>query len=179
LPDWVVGGEGRLVLITLHRREHFGEAMRGVCRAIGELARRFPGDRFVFPVHPNPEVRRVVGAELGGGPRNLRLVEPIGYRAMVGALEASALVLTDSGGVQEEAPTFGVPVLVLRTVTERPEAVEAGCSRLVGVDPARIVEEGVRVLEAGERFTGRNPYGDGRAAWRIAESLGGARGSAG
>lgn len=175
LPEWIDEERGRLVLVTVHRREHFGGALRSVFGAIAELARRYATDRFVVPLHPNPEVRAAAEAAMGGRMPNVRLVEPIGYREMVAALEASALVLTDSGGVQEEAPTFGVPVLVLRSATERPEAVEAGCSRVVGVEPTRIVAAASRVLETGERFAGTNPYGDGRAAGRIVEALRGAR----
>jgi UDP-N-acetylglucosamine 2-epimerase (non-hydrolysing) len=165
-------GEEDLVLITAHRRESFGEPLRRVVTAIGRLAGRFPRTRFVHVVHPNPNVRNVVyeNAKLA----NVTLVEPLDYLALVRLMRRSRLILTDSGGIQEEAPTFGKPVLVLREKTERPEGVEAGLARLVGTDEERIVGEAGALLEDGaarRRMSGANPYGDGHAADRIAAIL--------
>ncbi len=164
-----------LVLITAHRRESFGAPLASIVAAVGRLARRFPGFRFVHVVHPNPNVRAAMSGYRGL--TNVELVEPLDYRALVSLMRRSRLILTDSGGIQEEAPTFGRPVLVLRRKTERPEGIEAGLARLVGTDEDRIVEEGERVLEGksdlarGDRFL--NPYGDGRASERIAAALDG------
>jgi UDP-N-acetylglucosamine 2-epimerase (non-hydrolysing) len=167
----------RTVLITAHRRESFGGPFESVCQAIADLAGRFPGVEFIYPVHPNPNVRGPVEAVLGNrsDPRlaagNVRLVAPLGYGEFVRAMDACTLILTDSGGVQEEAPSLGKPVLVLREVTERPEAVEAGTVRVVGTDRGKIVAEATRLLTdpAAYAAMGRahNPYGDGRAAGRI------------
>jgi UDP-N-acetylglucosamine 2-epimerase (non-hydrolysing) len=164
--------EEDLVLITAHRRESFGEPLRRVVRAIGRLAGRFPATRFVHVVHPNPNVRNVVyeNAKLP----NVTLVEPLDYVALVRLMRRARLILTDSGGIQEEAPTFGKPVLVLREKTERPEGVEAGLARLVGTDEERIVGEAGALLTDGaarRRMSGANPYGDGRASERIAAIL--------
>ena len=177
---WIAGTEpaaadSKMVLITSHRRESFGEPMRRAFRGIARLARRFPDHSFVFPVHPNPNVAAAAGV-LQGIP-NVRLVEPADYRQFVSWLRSARLVITDSGGVQEEAPTFGTPVLVLRDMTERPEGVERGVARLVGTDERRIFEEAERLLtdenaHAAMASAG-NPYGDGRAAGRIAALLAG------
>lgn len=175
-----VGGRGsgrRLVLITGHRRESFGGGFEQICRAIAELARRYRTVDFVYPVHLNPRVREPVGRLLGGagGGRsrlpNVHLLEPLSYLPFVGLMARSDLVLTDSGGIQEEAPSLGKPVLVMRETTERPEGVKAGTVRLVGTDRRRIVEEVSRLLDdeqAYRRMSGaRNPYGNGRAAQKI------------
>jgi UDP-N-acetylglucosamine 2-epimerase len=171
----VVKEDGNLVLITAHRRESFGEPLRRVFSAVGRLADRFPELRFVFPVHPNPSVREAVSA-LAGRP-NVDLVPPVGYEQLVAWLRACRLVLTDSGGIQEEAPAFGKPTLVLRETTERPEGVEAGVALLVGTDEERIVAEATRLLGDAEAYAAvacrANPYGDGRAAERIAAVLAG------
>jgi UDP-N-acetylglucosamine 2-epimerase (non-hydrolysing) len=164
--------EEDLVLITAHRRESFGEPLARVVSAIGRLARRFPATRFVHVTHPNPNVRSVV--QRNAALPNVSLVEPLDYLALVGLMRRARLILTDSGGIQEEAPTFGKPVLVLREKTERPEGVEAGLARLVGTDEERIVEEAGRLLSDGaarKRMRGVNPYGDGRASERIAAIL--------
>jgi UDP-N-acetylglucosamine 2-epimerase (non-hydrolysing) len=160
----------RLVLITAHRRESFGEPLRRAFAAIREAADQYPDALFLYPVHPNPSVRDAAAAVLSGHAR-IRLIDPLSYTDLVAALRRSALVLTDSGGIQEEAPSFGVPVLVLREVTERPEGVRAGAARLVGTDPVAIREGIDAVLGAGpgERPPLRNPYGDGRAGERIAD----------
>lgn len=167
-------GEGRLILLTMHRRESFGEPIRRALRAVRELADEVGDVEVLYPVHPNPEVTGPAGEILAGHPR-IHLTDPLGYFDLLGALEAAELVLTDSGGIQEEAPSFGVPVLVLRDVTERPEGLRAGVARLVGTDPERIRGEALRILgdpqvRASMEATG-NPYGDGRAAERIVDVL--------
>jgi len=165
----------RLVLVTSHRRESFGEPMRRAFRAIARLARRFPDHEFVFPVHPNPSVAAALDP-LREVP-NVRLVPPADYRQLVAWLRAARIVLTDSGGIQEEAPTFGKPVLVLRDTTERPEGLERGVARLVGTDEERIFAEAERLLTDASAYAAMagagNPYGDGRAADRIAGLLAG------
>ena len=164
--------EEDLVLITAHRRESFGEPLKRVVRAIARLADRFPATRFVHVVHPNPNVRSVVFENQRLS--NVTLIEPLDYLALVRLMRRSRLILTDSGGIQEEAPTFGKPVLVLREKTERPEGVEAGLARLVGTDEERIVGEAGALLSDGaarRRMSGKNPYGDGHAADRIAAIL--------
>lgn len=162
----------RLVLVTVHRRESFGVTLRGIFSAIRDLADRFEDADFVFPVHPNPNVR-VPAHEILGDHARIHLLEPLGYIDLVRVLERAALVLTDSGGIQEEAPTFGVPVLVLRDVTERPEGVEAGVVQLVGTSPDAIVAAAARCLgdveERDRDGLAMNPYGDGRAAERIVD----------
>jgi UDP-N-acetylglucosamine 2-epimerase len=168
-------GSGRSsVLITVHRRESFGEPIRAVFRAIGRLADRYPRVSFVYPVHPNPNVRQPAH-ELLGGRENVSLVDPVDYTDLVALMKRSTLVLTDSGGIQEEAPSFGVPVLVLRDVTERPEGVTAGVARLVGTDEERVFGEADRLLsdpEARAGFTqAANPYGDGHAGERIVDII--------
>jgi UDP-N-acetylglucosamine 2-epimerase (non-hydrolysing) len=164
----------RLVLVTAHRRENFGAPLQDVCRAIRHLAERRPDVHFLYPVHPNPNVRDVVEATLGGHPR-IRLVEPLDYPAFVAAMKQAHFILTDSGGVQEEAPALAKPVLVLRAETERPEAVAAGVVKLVGTDYQRIVSESIRLLDDSAYYAsmayGASPYGDGHAAERIAAVL--------
>jgi UDP-N-acetylglucosamine 2-epimerase len=166
----------RLVLITAHRRESFGGPFQEICLAIGDLARSFAaeGVQFVYPVHLNPNVRKPVADILAGVP-NVHLLAPLDYLALVHLLRRSELILTDSGGIQEEAPGLGVPVLVLRETTERPEGIEAGVARLVGTRRPRIVAEAERLLRdpaARAAMTARgNPYGDGRAATRIVSIL--------
>ncbi|MEZ6037804.1 MAG: UDP-N-acetylglucosamine 2-epimerase (non-hydrolyzing) [Planctomycetota bacterium] len=160
----------RRLLVTVHRRESFGAPLASICAAVRQLADR--GDvEVLLPVHPNPEVQRVVTAALGAHPA-IRLEPPLGYQQMVDALAACHLVLTDSGGLQEEAPALGKPVLVLRDTTERPEGVAAGVARLVGTDPASIVAAATRLLDDPDAHAAMarvaNPYGDGRAAPRIA-----------
>ncbi|HET6387692.1 MAG TPA: UDP-N-acetylglucosamine 2-epimerase (non-hydrolyzing) [Armatimonadota bacterium] len=159
-----------VLLVTLHRRENWGEPMRRVCQAIGTLLDRFENLRVIFPMHLNPRVREVVEPELGSRPRVL-LIEPQEYAPMAHLMKLCTLVLTDSGGIQEEAPSLGKPVLVARETTERPEGVEAGAARLVGADPNLIVEAASEILTdpiVYDRMSHtRNPYGDGRAAERI------------
>lgn len=164
----------RVVLITGHRRESFGAGFESICQAIAHLAASFPDVHFVYPVHLNPNVREPVHRLLGGGQAaNIHLIEPLGYLPFVGMMSRATLILTDSGGVQEEAPSLGKPVLVMRDTTERPEAVEMGTVKLVGADYDRIVEESRRLLTdpaAHEVMANAvNPYGDGKACQRIVE----------
>ncbi len=158
----------RLVLLTAHRRESFGEPLREALGAVRELADRHPELHVVYPVHPNPNVTGPAREILSGHPR-IHLTRPVGYLDLVRALREADLVLTDSGGIQEEAPTFGTPVLVLRDVTERPEGVEAGVAELVGTDRARILERAEAALARPPSDAPPNPYGDGRAGERIAD----------
>jgi len=166
----------RLVLITAHRRESFGQPFRELCRAIRQLAERFAdaGVHFVYPVHLNPNVRRPVQEILTGLP-NVSLVEPLNYLSLVHLMKRATLILINSGGIQEEAPSFSVPVLILRDTTERQEGVEAGVTKLVGTDRKRIIAETERLLLDGQAYaamsTGVNPYGDGKAAARIVSVL--------
>jgi len=164
----------RYVLITGHRRENFGEGFENICAALRELATDFPDVHFVYPVHLNPNVQKPV-KKLLNGLNNVHLIEPLGYEPFVYLMQNSYLVLTDSGGVQEEAPGLGKPVLVMRDTTERPEAVEAGTVKLVGTDSARIVDEVSKLLSNEESFArmslAHNPYGDGKACERICSSL--------
>lgn len=164
----------RLVLITAHRRENFGPGFESICRAIALLSTMFKEVSFVFPVHLNPNVREPVYRLLGALP-NVLLIDPLGYLEFVALMDRAVLVLTDSGGVQEEAPSLGKPVLVMRDTTERPEAVEAGIVQLVGANAASIVEGVSHLLTDAEAFASMsrasNPYGDGFAAQRIARTL--------
>ena len=167
-------GRRRLVLVTAHRRESLGEGLENICAAIRTLLERHADLQIVFPVHLNPEVRRVVFSRLGHLPGAV-LVEPVSYETLVHLLKACDFVLTDSGGIQEEAPTFGKPVLVLREVTERPEGVAAGVAKVVGTSTARIVAECTELLgnPAAYRRMARalDLYGDGRSAARILDIL--------
>ena len=169
----LLSGDGSLVLLTAHRRESFGEPLRRVFRAVRAIADRRPDVRVIYPVHPNPRVVLPAREHLADHPR-VHLTNPLKYPDLLRALGRASLVLTDSGGIQEEAPTFGTPVLVLREVTERPEGVAAGVARLVGTDGDRIVREALAALaEAGgegvRESRRANPYGDGDAAARIAD----------
>jgi UDP-N-acetylglucosamine 2-epimerase (non-hydrolysing) len=165
----------RMVVVTAHRRDSFGEPTRQICRAIARLHDLFPDVEFLWPVHPNPSLKPVVEQALAGRPR-VRLCRPLTYGPFVAAMKRATLILTDSGGVQEEAPALGKPVLVLRPESERPEAIAAGVARLVGHDPDRIVAEASRLLTQPEAYRsmarGVSPYGDGRAAARIVAALG-------
>ncbi len=163
----------RIILVTGHRRESFGKPFEEICRAIRTIAAR-TDVRILYPVHLNPNVRQPVNSILGDVPR-VSLFDPVDYPAMVSLLKRCYLVLTDSGGIQEEAPTLGKPVLVMRKTTERPEGVQAGTSRLVGPSHDTIVAEVNRLLDDGseyERMTAaRNPYGDGHSSERILQAL--------
>ena len=164
----------RIVVVTTHRRESFGPPLERICRAVGRLVMRFPDVHVVLPAHPNPSVRITLESHLPQS-GSISVVEPLGYRAMVELLRRSVLVLTDSGGLQEEAPALGKPVLVLRDVTERQEGVEAGACRLVGTDEERIVGEASELLSSSRAYSQMsravNPYGDGGAAGRIVDAL--------
>jgi UDP-N-acetylglucosamine 2-epimerase (non-hydrolysing) len=174
-----LGGNGspgnRLVLITAHRRENFGRPLEDICTAIRQLAEHYQSQvQFVYPVHLNPNVQAPVYRLLGEVP-NITLMPPLDYLPLVHLIKRSALVLTDSGGLQEEAPGLGVPVLVLRQVTERPEGVEAGTVRLVGTDVERIVSQSRLLLDDpvahAKMARAVNPYGDGQAASRIVKAI--------
>ncbi|NQW01931.1 MAG: UDP-N-acetylglucosamine 2-epimerase (non-hydrolyzing) [Rhodospirillales bacterium] len=163
----------RLILVTGHRRENFGSGFEGICQALAQLAMR-DDIELLYPVHLNPNVREPVNRLLGALPA-VHLVEPLDYLPFVYAMDRAHLVITDSGGIQEEAPSLGKPVLVMRDVTERPEAVIAGTVRLVGTDAGRIVSEANLLLDDRGHYDtmsrAHNPYGDGRAAARILEEL--------
>lgn len=164
----------RWILITGHRRESFGQGFEDICAAIAELAARHSDLGLLYPVHLNPNVQEPVRRLLGGNER-IALVPPVNYEDFIWLMDRCHFVLSDSGGVQEEAPSLGKPVLVMRTTTERPEGVEAGTCTLVGTDPQNIVGEAERLLnepmEYARRSGLRNPYGDGTAARRIADIL--------
>jgi UDP-N-acetylglucosamine 2-epimerase (non-hydrolysing) len=164
----------RMVLITGHRRENFGQGFRDICESIRQLAERYPRVEFVYPVHLNPNVQRPV-FEVLGDHANVHLVEPAPYPEFVWLMDRSTVILTDSGGVQEEAPSLKKPILVMRETTERPEAMEAGAVELVGTSLERIVDR-VSVLlddpvEYAQHQIDKNPYGDGRAAERIVDLI--------
>lgn len=163
----------RLILVTAHRRENFGEPMENICRALLKLAKTEDVE-IVYPVHLNPNVREPVNRLLKNV-EHITLLPPLDYLPLVHLMKHAALILTDSGGIQEEAPAFGIPTLVLRDVTERPEGVEAGTLKLVGTETSRIVEEARRLLgdesAYAEMSKASNPYGDGRAAEKIVRAL--------
>ncbi len=163
----------KLLLVTAHRRESFGAGFEGICEALIRLAAR--GDvEILYPVHPNPHVRGVVEGKLGSVD-GIQLVDPLPYVDFVDLMRRAHVLLTDSGGIQEEGPSLGKPVLVMREKTERPEAVEAGTAMLVGTDPDRIVVETARLLDDAAEYARRarihNPYGDGRASTRIRDAV--------
>lgn len=170
--DWV-GGD-RLILVTAHRRENLGEPMRGMFRAIRRVIAGHPGTKAVFPVHLNPEVRRVAEEILGDAPR-IHLTNPLGVLDFHNFLSRSYLILTDSGGIQEEASALGKPVLVMRDTTERPEGISSGTLKLVGTDEEAIYESFSRLLDDPREYErmsrAANPYGDGHASRRIADIL--------
>jgi UDP-N-acetylglucosamine 2-epimerase (non-hydrolysing) len=173
-PEIEADAHARTILVTCHRRESFGEPFRDICRALSMIASRNPDVRILYPVHPNPHVRNRAHELLGGIP-NVVLCPPLDYPSFVSAMKASYAIITDSGGVQEEAPALGRPVLVVRDKTERPEAVDANVVKLVGTECERIVEETQRLLDDRgvyrEMARGVSPYGDGRAAERIVRVL--------
>ena len=172
-PVQAAAGE-RLILVTLHRRESWGAPLDGMCRALRAIADRRPDVRIVWPVHPNPTVRDAVRAALGSHSR-IDVIEATDYLSFIALMDASWIVITDSGGVQEEAPVLGRPVLVLRDSTERPEAIEEGVARLVGADPEAIVHHVLDLIDdprKRDHMARRvSPFGDGRAAIRIADVL--------
>jgi UDP-N-acetylglucosamine 2-epimerase (non-hydrolysing) len=164
----------RWVLVTGHRRESFGEGFENICYAISRLAERYPDLGLLYPVHLNPKVQEPVRRILGSNPR-VALIPPVNYEDFIWLMDRAYFVLSDSGGVQEEAPSLGKPVLVMRTTTERPEGVDAGTCRLVGTDPDTIVREATVLLDDpidyARRSALQNPYGDGLAAERITKIL--------
>jgi UDP-N-acetylglucosamine 2-epimerase (non-hydrolysing) len=170
--DALVRAGRRLLLVTAHRRESWGRPMRSVLHAVRDILDEHPDCVAVLPVHPNPSVRADVVSVLGTD-RRVIISPPVDYPDLIRLLELSTLVLSDSGGIQEESPSFGVLVLVLREKTERIEAIQAGCAFLVGTDRARIVAEAARLLSGGvrRRTTSNNPFGDGRAGERAAIAL--------
>ena len=163
----------KLIAVTAHRRESFGEGFQRICSALARLAQRADVE-IVYPVHPNPNVQEPVRQQLGGL-GNVFLLEPLDYVPFVDLMRRAWLLITDSGGVQEEGPSLGKPILVMREKTERPEAIEAGTVRLVGTDPERIVGEASRLLDDREEYERlarvHNPYGDGQASRRIADVI--------
>lgn len=164
----------RMVLVTSHRRESFGQGLENICSALLRIADKIPDAAIVYPVHLNPNVREAVYRILGGHPR-IALLEPVGYLPMIWLMQNCHIILTDSGGIQEEAPSFGKPLLILRDTTERPEVIEAGCARLVGtqtdliVSSVRALFDDPKLYETMSRV--ENPFGDGHAADYIAEWL--------
>lgn len=165
----------KVILVTAHRRENFGIPLENICRALLTIASTYPSEiHVVFLVHPNPNVRETV-YQILSSTSNISLIEPLDYLSFVNLMKLSYLVLTDSGGLQEEAPSLGKPVLVLREISERPEAVDAGTVRVVGTDQRVIVEQTIRLLEDASAYQrmaiATNPYGDGKASARIVSAL--------
>lgn len=168
--DW----NKKIILITVHRRESFAKGLINIAKALKKIATRNSEVEMVFPVHPNPNVRRVF-VKILRGIKNIKLLEPLNYITVVNVMKRSTLILTDSGGIQEEAPSLGIPVLVLREVTERPEAVKAGCAKVIGTNEKNIIKETEWLLhnknERQKMAKVRNPYGDGKAADRIINTI--------
>ena len=173
-PLAAIPRDRRIVLVTAHRRESFGDGIVAICRALERLVGETDDIQVVYPVHLNPNVQDPVRARLSDNER-ITLLPPLDYMSLIQLMRASTLILTDSGGIQEEAPSLGRPVLVLREVTERPEAVEAGCARLIGTNESRIVREARRLLEDDAAYQRMahvaNPFGDGHASERIVDAL--------
>lgn len=163
-----------LVLVTGHRRENFGQGFINICNALKDIAEKRPNTQIIYPVHLNPNVQKPVNEILTGVP-NINLIAPLSYPSFVWLMDKAKIIVTDSGGVQEEAPSLGKPVLVMRDTTERPEAVEAGTVILVGTDRAKIVAESLDLLDNPVRYAAmsriENPYGDGMACQRIVDAL--------
>ncbi|MCK9408501.1 MAG: UDP-N-acetylglucosamine 2-epimerase (non-hydrolyzing) [Bacteriovoracaceae bacterium] len=174
IPESFMSGKDPIVLITGHRRENFGGGFESMCNAILELSKKFLDHRFIYPVHLNPNVREPVFRLLGSSP-NISLVEPLSYLPFVRLMLRTKLILTDSGGIQEEAPTFGIPVLVMRDTTERPEGVQSGTVKLVGTEQQSIVGTVSELLLNDDAYqamaSAANPYGDGKATKRIIHHL--------
>ncbi|MGI6065470.1 MAG: non-hydrolyzing UDP-N-acetylglucosamine 2-epimerase [Bacillota bacterium] len=168
--DW----EKKVLLVTCHRRENWGEPMKRIFQAIRTIKELRPEIQVVFPVHKNPKIRSMAGEVLGDLP-GVYLIEPLDYHPFAHLMAKSYLVLTDSGGMQEEAPSLGKPVLVLRETTERPEAVEAGTVKLVGTEKEKIIQETIKLIDDSREYremaVAANPYGDGRAAGRIVQAV--------
>lgn len=166
--------EKRLILVTVHRRENFGEPMAEICKALKEVVEKHPDVEMVIPVHPNPNVRTIVHETLGGR-EGIHLIDPLDYEPFCRLMERANIILTDSGGIQEEAPSLSKPVLVLRDETERPEAVDMGTVKLIGPHYERILTETSRLLDDKAAYLAMakasNPYGDGQASARILQAL--------
>jgi len=164
----------RMILVTGHRRENFGAGFRSICTALKTIAKERPDVAIVYPVHLNPSVQQPVNELLSGVP-NIHLIEPVEYEQFIFLMSKSYMILTDSGGVQEEAPSLGKPVLVMREVTERPEGIEAGVVKLVGTDSMSIVTSVAELLDNDATYKRMaeavNPYGDGKASERIVDIL--------
>jgi UDP-N-acetylglucosamine 2-epimerase (non-hydrolysing) len=171
---WYPEFKGRLILMTMHRRENWGAPMAGVAKAARQLIDEHPDTQLVVAMHKNPDVRKILTEQLGNHPR-IDLIEPPQYEQFVKLIERSTYILTDSGGVQEEAPSFGKPLLVLRETTERPEGVDAGCARLIGTDPLAVLEFGRKLLNDNSFYDSMakasSPYGDGMASEKIADAV--------
>ncbi len=172
--DRLLPAKGRMILVTAHRRESFGKPLEAMCAAFQDIMQRYPDVVIVYPVHPNPNVQSMVFRHLGRLDR-VRLLDPLSYVEFLYLMEKSHLILTDSGGIQEEAPSFGKPVLVMRQVTERPDGIALGVAKLVGTSRSRIVTETARLLDNTRSYRGmikrRNPYGDGHAAGKILDAI--------
>lgn len=170
----VVPENSRVILVTSHRRENFGQPLRDICHALRQIVDKYDDVCIVFPVHPNPMVRETVYSILSANER-IQLINPLGYREFVGIMQRACLILSDSGGVQEEAPALGKPVLVLREETERMAALEAGATRLVGTDEGTLVAEVSALLDSADKYNamviGHSPYGDGQAARAIVHAI--------
>lgn len=166
--------QNKLVLITAHRRENFGQGIQNICETIHELCHRYPELHFAWPVHLNPQVHEIVYQEFADHPQ-VHLLKPLDYPDLLAILQASYFIMTDSGGIQEESPTYQKPVLILRDVTERPEVVEAGCGILVGTDKAKIVKEFSQLMDDRSYYIQhaevKNPFGDGQASERILNQI--------
>ena len=163
-----------MILVTGHRRENFGKGFESICEAIRALAVQYPATLFYYPVHLNPNVRNVVLNHLGVV-KNLVLDEPISYDELIYVMSRSKLILTDSGGIQEEGPTLNKPILVMRDTTERPEGIDAGCSKLVGTSTDVIIEEFTKLMGIPAYYQSmaniENPYGDGSSSRKIADII--------
>jgi UDP-N-acetylglucosamine 2-epimerase (non-hydrolysing) len=176
LNEWgIISGQRRLILVTAHRRENFGEPIRSICQSLRSLAERY-GDsiRILYPVHLNPNIQGPVYELLNNIPQVI-LTQPVDYLSLVHLMKAAHIVLTDSGGIQEEATGLGKPTLVLREKTERPEGLEAGVLKLVGSDPQKILHEASLLMDDEKTYTvmahAANPFGDGKAAGRIVQAI--------
>ncbi|MBN1168801.1 UDP-N-acetylglucosamine 2-epimerase (non-hydrolyzing) [Candidatus Woesebacteria bacterium] len=165
--------KGKIILVTCHRRESFGKGLRNISKALHIISRNYNDINIVLPLHPNPNVQKVF--QNLNGATNIHLVNPLDYLSFVKLMEKSYLILTDSGGIQEETPSLDIPVLVLRETTERPEGIEAGCSMLVGTDTTNIVNKTTKLLNDQKKYNemakAKNPYGDGKAAKRIVDKI--------
>lgn len=174
LPDLSIDPDRKLILVTAHRRESFGAGLANICQALKEIVESVDDVEIVYPVHLNPNVRDTATRILGSVER-IHLIEPLDYVSFVHLMSRSYLILTDSGGIQEEAPSLGKPVLVIRDRTERPEAIEGGVAKLVGTEPRRIVRESLHFLKDEKAYETMacacNPFGDGHAAERVVEAL--------